>query len=539
MRTVKDFLNKHILVAGLMAVALPLLILVALQYQSLAKLQKAMPAAQKMWLKNCLWAIVSDVKEYYFVHAKQSLAVPAYMIEDRRAPEIETHFKANTFPGAKQFFACTFDQNGNTSLLAYDSIQNKTIQSDELSKMPAVSTACSPWKFVSMEGTQFESASLTVYEKDPENRIILNPILNDDSKVVGVVGVVLDMHFLKEEYLPKAIQKFLPRFFPDDTQKNVVVNLRQSCGEILLSTDVTKAREQEDYISLPMPFVFTDLSLGIRDCYLSPEQWAFSYFWTSLTLSGLMTLVLMGGIWFTLRAAEREMKLCEMKTDFVSNVSHELRTPLSSIRVFAEFMKLGRVKDFEKICEYGGYIENESQRLTQLINNILDFSKIESGRKMYRYEKANLADTINDTLKIVDLRLKQSGFDVKVAMPEDPLPPTVIDRDAIAQALLNLLDNAVKYSGEAREIVVRLETEEGHLAVSVTDQGIGIPLDDQEKIFEKFYRVCTGCVHDVKGSGLGLSIVKHIVDAHHGRITVHSKPSQGTTFTIHLPVAES
>ncbi|HND19702.1 MAG TPA: ATP-binding protein, partial [Acidobacteriota bacterium] len=150
-----------------------------------------------------------------------------------------------------------------------------------------------------------------------------------------------------------------------------------------------------------------------------------------------------------------------------------------------------------------------------------------------------LADTINDTLKIVDLRLKQSGFDVKVAMPEDPLPPTVIDRDAIAQALLNLLDNAVKYSGEAREIVVRLETEEGHLAVSVTDQGIGIPLDDQEKIFEKFYRVCTGCVHDVKGSGLGLSIVKHIVDAHHGRITVHSKPSQGTTFTIHLPVAES
>jgi signal transduction histidine kinase len=227
-----------------------------------------------------------------------------------------------------------------------------------------------------------------------------------------------------------------------------------------------------------------------------------------------------------------------MKTDFVSNVSHELRTPLSSIRVFGEFLKLGRVKDEEKICEYGEYIETESSRLTQLINNILDFSKIESGGKTYQFERANIEDLISETLRTFDVQLKQQGFGIIFETPRTPLPHVLVDPDAMAQAFINLLDNAVKYSGDAKQLHVHLGQKGDFLTLSVTDHGIGIPSEEQSKIFEKFYRVSTGLVHDVKGNGLGLSLVAHIVKAHHGRVTVESEPGRGSTFTIHLPAAE-
>jgi signal transduction histidine kinase len=228
------------------------------------------------------------------------------------------------------------------------------------------------------------------------------------------------------------------------------------------------------------------------------------------------------------------MKLSQMKSDFVSNVSHELRTPLASIRVFAEFLRLGRVREREKVSEYGEYIETESRRLTQLINNILDFSRIESGRKTYQFERANAQDLVLDSLKTFEVQLAQHGFRVVFEAPERPLPPVIIDADAISRAFLNLLDNAMKYSGDSREIKVRLSKRDEYVTISVTDHGIGISREERDKIFEKFYRVSTGLVHDVKGSGLGLSIVRHIVEAHRGLLTLNSRPGAGSTFTIYL-----
>ncbi|MEW6735164.1 MAG: HAMP domain-containing sensor histidine kinase, partial [Acidobacteriota bacterium] len=257
----------------------------------------------------------------------------------------------------------------------------------------------------------------------------------------------------------------------------------------------------------------------------------------NLSLSILMMGLVVGGIVLALRTAARAMKLSQMKADFVSNVSHELRTPLASIRVFGEFLRLGRVKAPEKILEYGEYIEMESRRLTQLINNILDFSKIESGRKIYNFEETDLTAVIVETLKAFEVRLNQHGFTVDFQPPQQPLPAAIVDADAVAQAFVNLLDNAIKYSEASKEIIVRLEHKDRYVTISVTDHGIGIPAQEQEKIFEKFYRVSTGLVHNVKGSGLGLSIVKHIVEAHGGLVTVNSKLGLGSTFTIYLPVS--
>jgi two-component system phosphate regulon sensor histidine kinase PhoR len=254
----------------------------------------------------------------------------------------------------------------------------------------------------------------------------------------------------------------------------------------------------------------------------------------NLSLGAAMTLFLIGGIALTLRTAARAMKLSQMKSDFVSNVSHELRTPLASIRVFGEFLKLGRVKDTAKMREYGEYIETESRRLTQLINNILDFSRIESGQKSYHFYSTDICELVADTLKVFEVRLKQDEFTIHFEATAN-LPRVAVDADAMTQALVNLLDNAVKYSGAARDITLRLDQRDEWVTIAVSDNGVGIPEEDQEKVFERFHRVSTGLVHDVKGSGLGLAIVKHIIEAHSGKVAVESHPGRGATFTIHLP----
>jgi signal transduction histidine kinase len=266
-----------------------------------------------------------------------------------------------------------------------------------------------------------------------------------------------------------------------------------------------------------------------------PERWANASFLFNLSLSALLALALIGGLAFALRAAGRAMALSEMKSDFVSNVSHELRTPLASIRVFAELLRLGRVTAPEKVREYGGTIEAEIRRLTALINNILDFARIESGRKTYQFASADLGCLVEGVLHGFEMRLSSIGFQVRYTSPDSPLPPVEMDADAITQALLNLLDNAVKYSGASREIAVRLAREGDEAVLSVTDRGIGIAREEQPRIFERFHRVSTGLVHDVKGSGLGLSIVHHIMQAHHGQVTVESEPGRGSTFALRMP----
>ncbi|HEY9420850.1 MAG TPA: HAMP domain-containing sensor histidine kinase, partial [Thermoanaerobaculia bacterium] len=283
-------------------------------------------------------------------------------------------------------------------------------------------------------------------------------------------------------------------------------------------------------------FVFTDWTIGLKSRHSTPAAVARRNFLVNIGLSAALAAALLGGLMLALRTASREMKLSEMKNDFVSNVSHELRTPLASIRVFGEFLRLGRVDNPEKIREYGDYIENESRRLTQLINNILDFASIESGRKTYRFERCDVREVVCQTLKTFEVRLRQDGFNIQVEEAQTTLPPARIDAGAIAQSLSNLLDNAVKYSKDRKDIQVSLRRDGDFIVISVQDHGIGIPRDEQQKIFDRFHRIGTGLVHDVKGSGLGLSIVRHIVEAHRGEVKVESRPGEGSVFSIHLPI---
>jgi len=239
---------------------------------------------------------------------------------------------------------------------------------------------------------------------------------------------------------------------------------------------------------------------------------------------------------FLVRNVLQETRLAQMKTDFVANVSHELRTPLSLIRMYAEMLEMGRVRSEEKKKHYFRTIMNESARLTQLINNILDFARLEAGRKQYRFQPLSLNEVVLETMEMFRYHLEQQGFRVEIDLDEC-LPPIVGDRAAVMQALVNLLDNARKFSPRERWIGLRTGSRDGEAFISVSDRGIGIPPSEQDRIFEKFYRVGSSLPHDTKGSGLGLTIVKHIVEDHRGRVEVQSTPGKGSTFVLFFPIA--
>jgi len=241
------------------------------------------------------------------------------------------------------------------------------------------------------------------------------------------------------------------------------------------------------------------------------------------------------GAYFLWRDVGRELRMAEMRSQFIASVSHELKTPLTAIRIFAETLRMDRLKDSQAKTEYLDTIVNESHRLTRLLNNVLDFSKIEKGKRTYRKEPAYLSEIVNAAVQATQYPLKQQDFHLNVHLEEE-LPDISVDRDAIGQAILNLLSNAMKYSGESRRIDLRVRKRAGHAVIEVSDQGIGIDPVQQKRIFEKFYRVPSEENQRIPGTGLGLALVFHIVKAHDGHIEVRSVLGKGSTFSIHLPL---
>jgi signal transduction histidine kinase len=539
MSKLREFLKRHVLWVGLAAVVVPLLSILGMQYWSLTELEKTSVVAGHVGMKNYLGEVSKEVKNFYKTKTEEVLNVPAYAIRGGNFEQTKYHLSKCTVEGAKRLFVAAFGPHGESQMVFFDPSGKKQAGEVPLPEAHAAQRAAAPMRVLAKDGTRLTSPMSYVEDHDIENRVIFKPIVDSETKqVVGVAGMILDLAYFRDVLVPRVIRETLPRSFPDGADENVIASLYEGKEKRHFTTQ--EADGQSDVIWYSLPY-FWEYAVVIRSRDMTPEQWAHWNFNFSLGLSLLMTAVLIGGIGLALRTASREMKLSQMKADFVSNVSHELRTPLASIRVFGEFMKLGRVRDAGKIQEYGEHIETESRRLTQLINNILDFSKIESGRKTYTFERVCVEEVVAEAVKTCEVRLRQMGFAVVFQNSPRPLPQAEIDRDAIGQALMNLIDNAVKYSekAERKEVTVRLGERDNRIQISVQDHGIGIAPEEQKKIFEKFYRVSTGLVHDVKGSGLGLSLVKHIVEAHRGSVTVESAVGRGSTFTIALPAADS
>jgi signal transduction histidine kinase len=235
------------------------------------------------------------------------------------------------------------------------------------------------------------------------------------------------------------------------------------------------------------------------------------------------------------RASKEKLdELNRLKTEFISTVSHELRTPMSSIQGLTELLQEGKVKDRAKREELLDVLASESGRLSRLIHNILDFGKIEQQTKVYHFERTEAGPLVEEVVMVLRHRLEEAGFKLQLKIPPNAVFLTV-DRDAVKQVLINLIDNAMKYSPEDKAIEIQVLSRPGEVEIQVSDRGIGIYPEQKDRIFDKFYRAPEAVLVNPKGVGLGLKIVKHIMDAHRGEVRSESRPDRGSTFRLIFP----
>ena len=248
-----------------------------------------------------------------------------------------------------------------------------------------------------------------------------------------------------------------------------------------------------------------------------------------------IVLVLALGLFFTIQIVSKELQLSKMKSDFISTVSHEFKSPLTSIRHITDMLVLKRVPTESKKQEYYEIIQQQSERLSHLINNILDFSKLEEGEKSFRFEPLFIDQILQEI--VISFKNSIPDKDFKVIYKQgNHLPRINADKGAITQVIHNLLDNAFKYSGNSDLIEVYAKSDKKSVIISVKDYGIGIPSEERDKIYSRFYRISNDHTQQVKGSGIGLTIVKQIIESHGGTISLESKVGSGSTFSIKLPI---
>jgi signal transduction histidine kinase len=355
-----------------------------------------------------------------------------------------------------------------------------------------------------------------------------------DQLTVGVVS--FDTDYLREKFMPTVMTDVLnskvSMLRSDEHPPAMMIHSTKDDDPWVASEnwDGGKPEMERKFES-----VFPNLILSIKYPGTTIADMGARFLHYNYAVLAALSLLMAGGIFLTYRNISRELNLARLKSDFVANVSHELRTPLALIRLYAETLELGRINAQEKYHEYYRIIREESERLTSLINNILDFSRIEAGGKEYDFKETNLGELVRSTLDSYRFQIQQNGFVYEENISTD-VPPVNVDREAIARSLLNLINNALKYSKEQKYIGVNLYRANGSVKLEVQDHGIGIPPAEQEKIFEKFYRCGDPLVHNIKGSGLGLSLVRHIARAHGGDVSVESAPEKGSKFTIALPI---
>lgn len=366
----------------------------------------------------------------------------------------------------------------------------------------------------------------------------LEPVIDSDSTLIilfipvtassQVIGIIVHT----ERFINDVVGKKLSEIAQNDF---ILTVNRASNSKTVFSTSPLS----NEVFSHQRPlWIFPDHVVKIRLRGITIQEAATERFNRNLILIIILDVVLLIGAYFVYRLIKREMELVALKSDFVSNVSHELRTPLALIRMFAETLEMKRVKTENKKQEYYGIILHETERLSRLINNILNFSRMESNTRRYTFKPTNINEIITSVLAIYSYRLEQLKFTVDTSLNRN-LPSASVDEEAISEALHNLIDNAIKYSGEKKFIRIATNLSNSTVLIEVEDRGIGIATEHHSKIFEKFYRVTYGLVHTAKGSGLGLAIVQHIVQSHNGTITINSELGKGTRFTITIPLTQS
>lgn len=342
-------------------------------------------------------------------------------------------------------------------------------------------------------------------------------------------GLLLRTAYLKDPLLLKSLQNHVP-----SEKSSWIVKGRE--GQTVLASESVPSGS---------PIVRTNFTGNFPDWVLEfyrQEPHLFEtfltsrrgiYFYMFLLIAGILVF----GLILTVRTVSHELELARMKSDFVSTISHEFKSPLTSIRQLAEMLHSGRVPSEERRQKYYDVLLEQSERLSLLTENVLNFAKIEEGRKEFVSEKTDIKSLLEDLVSSIQERVRHAGFVIQLEV-ENSLPQIMVDRDALTQAVHNLIDNAIKYSEKVKKVEIRAFKENRNAVITVQDFGVGISKEEKDKIFERFYRGGDELTRTAKGSGLGLTLVKKIVDAHDGSVQVESEPGQGSIFSIMLPLED-
>jgi signal transduction histidine kinase len=356
---------------------------------------------------------------------------------------------------------------------------------------------------------------------------LLSQYTGNGSHVNEIRGLLLNADYLRDSLLRKVLQSNV------NSEKTGWVVKGRDDKTILqsgnLPAGLISARTNFEGGFPPWSVEVYQQNTALFDTFLISRRGI--YFYVFFLLAGILIF----GLVLTNRTVSHELELSKMKSDFVSTVSHEFKSPLSSIRQLAEMLQSGRVPSEDRRQQYYDVLVEQSERLSLLVDNILDFSKIEEGRKKFDFEIVDIGPILLEIISTIQDSIRHKDFVIKVEIEEN-LQSTMVDRAALAQAITNLVDNAIKYSGEARIILVRAFAENQYLVISVKDFGIGIRKEEIDKVYERFYRGGDALTRTVKGSGLGLTLVKQIVELHHGKVNAESEPGHGSTFSIRLPL---
>jgi two-component system phosphate regulon sensor histidine kinase PhoR len=274
----------------------------------------------------------------------------------------------------------------------------------------------------------------------------------------------------------------------------------------------------------------------ISEALFNPKAQARAKHFSQIILIPLALGVIVLGLIVLYLSNVRERRLSRLKSDFIANVSHEFKTPLSLIRMFVELLLMGKVTDDKKAKHYHDVILRETERLTSLIDNVLNISKIEHGQGSYSFMTRSVSDAVGHGVEICRDRLEKSKIKLEYKV-DGNVPNASIDDHAITLAVVNLIDNAAKYARGTDMVGVEVSHINDHIHIDVIDHGVGIPPNQKKKIFERFYRIPSPENLKQRGSGIGLSLVKHIAEGHGGTVHVMSAQGKETRFTIQLPLS--
>jgi two-component system phosphate regulon sensor histidine kinase PhoR len=360
---------------------------------------------------------------------------------------------------------------------------------------------------------QLDGAQLLTFITYHREEPILNALILDPG---AFINIVLD---------PKMQEIAEERFY--------IAAFYQTDDQIIYSSDKQYIPENIEYHKAF--WIMEDYSLGIEMIDETINDLAVERSRKDLIMIAVVELVLLLGVWIIFRNVKKQMELAQIKSDFVSNVSHEIRTPLALISMYIESLERGIVKSPEKIKEYYAISLQETKRLTAIVNKILNFSQIESGKRKFIMEEVQLNDIVDEVVNTFKLNLENQSFEWCVSLSREDLLISA-DREAVTDAVINLVDNAIKYSDNTKKINIKTGIEKERIFVEVQDHGLGISKAEQKHIFDKFYRVTQeNLAHKAKGSGVGLAIVEFIMEAHQGQITLKSSPGEGSTFRLYFP----